>query len=293
MEHPGAVPAGRDQAQSRRAHRAGRVRGAARRSVLPARPFRAYAAAVQPGSRRASEELGPALPAGEDPLDGLARRYGHSRKAESRPAKMRQQARVEVEERRRHRQRLPNLADVVCSACRPVVRECGTRRLQATAASNPGRFRRVVASVAASALSRRPADWQRWEVCSDRRRWLRSALRRPVSAALRAPGHRDRAGLRAHRGALLRALLTAAWHRERRASTRCAWKIGRRRAMPVTSGRGRRRPLRADRSSARRFSAGAVARNGASSSGGAFRLRRAGGPPWPWRKSVAPPTRGV
>jgi transcriptional regulator with XRE-family HTH domain len=69
--------------------------------------IRSYAAAVGLNPQQVLDELGPALPAGEDPLDGLARRYGHSRKAEAKPA-----ARVEVEKAPAP-PALPNLADVV------------------------------------------------------------------------------------------------------------------------------------------------------------------------------------
>ena len=72
---------------------------------------RSYAAAVGLNPQQVLEELGPALPAGEDPLDGLARRYGHSRKAEAKPADA-PAARVEVEKAPAP-PALPNLADVV------------------------------------------------------------------------------------------------------------------------------------------------------------------------------------
>jgi transcriptional regulator with XRE-family HTH domain len=47
--------------------------------------IRSYAAAVGLNPDEVLEALGPWLPTGEDPLDGLARRYGHSRKPEPKP----------------------------------------------------------------------------------------------------------------------------------------------------------------------------------------------------------------
>jgi transcriptional regulator with XRE-family HTH domain len=48
--------------------------------------IRSYASAVGLNPHQVLEALSPVLPAGEDPLDGLARRYGHSRRAEAKPA---------------------------------------------------------------------------------------------------------------------------------------------------------------------------------------------------------------
>jgi transcriptional regulator with XRE-family HTH domain len=59
--------------------------------------IRSYAAAVGLNPQQVLESLGPILPAGEDPLDGLARRYGHSRKAEAKPSEPVAAAPVELE----------------------------------------------------------------------------------------------------------------------------------------------------------------------------------------------------
>jgi len=79
--------------------------------------IRSYAAAVGLNPQQVLEALGPALPAGEDPLDGLARRYGHSRKAEAKPADA-PAARVELE-KAPELPALPNLADVVFRPAAP------------------------------------------------------------------------------------------------------------------------------------------------------------------------------
>ena len=79
--------------------------------------IRSYAAAVGLNPQQVLEALGPALPAGEDSLDGLARRYGHSRKAEAKPPDA-PAAQVEVEKAPAP-PALPNLADVVFRPAAP------------------------------------------------------------------------------------------------------------------------------------------------------------------------------
>jgi transcriptional regulator with XRE-family HTH domain len=59
--------------------------------------IRSYASAVGLNPQQVLESLGPMLPSGEDPLDGLARRYGHKRKAESEVPEPAAAARLAVE----------------------------------------------------------------------------------------------------------------------------------------------------------------------------------------------------
>jgi transcriptional regulator with XRE-family HTH domain len=59
--------------------------------------IRSYASAVGLNPQQVLESLGPMLPSGEDPLDGLARRYGHKRKADSEAPESAASARPAVE----------------------------------------------------------------------------------------------------------------------------------------------------------------------------------------------------
>ena len=120
--------------------------------------IRSYAAAVGLNPQHVLEALGPALPAGEDPLDGLARRYGHSRKAEAKPPDA-PAALVEVEKAPAP-PALPNLADVVFRPAAPSSRRpLPTSSFQIVDAppagdsrSNPGTFGAWWRPVVASAI---------------------------------------------------------------------------------------------------------------------------------------------
>lgn len=111
--------------------------------------IRSYAAAVGLNPEQVLEALGPALPPGEDPLDGLARRYGHSRKAEAKPADA-PAARVEVEKAPAP-PALPNLADVVFRHAAPSF-ENADAPPAGDSRSNPGAFSAWWRPVAASAI---------------------------------------------------------------------------------------------------------------------------------------------